>query len=96
MAHLTRRWLPKAQPSLIRALLRVLTIERPLSGNKDLRQGGSFIVPNDVRINGVSVLTVGGVKVHEMDVILTTEMATVALTLPVRLFTIAAEGDLRY
>ena len=67
-----------------------------MSGNKDLRQGGSFIVPNDVRINGVSVLTVGGVKVHEMDVILTTEMATVALTLPVRLFTIAAEGDLHY
>ena len=31
-----------------------------------------------------------------MDVVLTTEMATVAFTLPVKLFTIAAEGDLRY
>src|SRR5689334_14770671 len=68
MTHLTGRWLLKAQPTLIRALLRVLTIERSLSGGKDVQQGGSFVVPNDVRINSVSVSTVGGVKVHEMDV----------------------------
>lgn len=56
--------------------------------------GGSLILPSDVRINGVSVLTGGGVKVHEMDISPCKEMAKVTVTLPVRLLVIGAEGDL--
>ena len=55
--------------------------------------GGSLIMPSDVRINGVSVLTQGGVKVHEMDISPCKEIVTVTLTLPVRLLIIGAEGD---
>jgi hypothetical protein len=62
----------------------------------DDTSGGSVIVPNSVRINGVSVLTTGGVKVHDIEV-LTGDgptLATVTITLPVRMLIIAAEGDL--
>lgn len=55
---------------------------------------GSLILPNDVRINGVSVLTQGGIKVHGMEFTPCKEMATVTVTLPVRMLTIGAEGDL--
>jgi hypothetical protein len=55
---------------------------------------GSLIMPTDVRINGVSVATTGGVRVHEMTVQPAKEMATVTVTLPVRLLVIGAEGDL--
>lgn len=55
---------------------------------------GSLIMPRDVRVNGVSVYTTGGVKIHEMDLAVPKDMATVTLTLPVRRLTIAAEGDL--
>jgi hypothetical protein len=55
---------------------------------------GGIILPTDVRINGVSVFTTGGVKVHEIDLARRTEMATVTLTLPARRITVAAEGDL--
>lgn len=56
---------------------------------------GSVIVPRDVRVNGVSVYTTGGVKVHEMDLSVPNEMATVTLTLPARRIVVAAEGDLQ-
>lgn len=55
---------------------------------------GGLILPNDVRVNGVSVYTTGGVKVHEMDLAAPKEMATVTLTLAVRRITVAADGDL--
>jgi hypothetical protein len=53
----------------------------------------TLIVPNDVRINGVSVLTQGGVTVHGME-FPPKEAARVTLTLPVRLLVVGAEGDL--
>jgi hypothetical protein len=53
----------------------------------------TLIMPNDVRINGVSVLTQGGIKVHDMEFPLK-ELAQVTLTLPVRLLVVGAEGDL--
>lgn len=58
--------------------------------------GGSVIVPNEVRINGVSVLTTGGVKVHDIEVLTGggRTMATVTITLAVRMLIVAAEGDL--
>jgi hypothetical protein len=49
--------------------------------------------PNEVRINGASVYTDGGVKVHEINVP-PRELTRVTVTLPVRMLTIAAEGDL--
>ena len=54
----------------------------------------TVIAPDDVRINGVSVVTAeGGVTVHGMD-FPPKEMARVTLTLPVRLLVVGAEGDL--
>ena len=55
---------------------------------------GSVVVPSDVRINGVSVLTTGGVKIHKMTIQPAQDMATVTITLVARRVTIAAEGDL--
>lgn len=52
-------------------------------------------MPSDVRINGVSVVTQDGIRVHEMTVRPAREMAAVTVTLPVRMLVIAAEGDLR-
>jgi len=69
-------------------------------GNPGTTDGpGSVFIPNDVRINGVSVYTTGGVKIHEISLVERNEqrqleMATVTLTLPVRRVTVAAEGDL--
>lgn len=56
--------------------------------------GGSLVIPGDVRINGVSVLTGGGVVVHQMNIRPAKDMAAVTVTLPVRLLVIGAEGDL--
>lgn len=53
---------------------------------------GTIAFPSDVRINGVSVYTTGGVKVHDMD-FPPKEMPTVTITLPVRLLIIGAESD---
>ncbi|MCW2904462.1 MAG: hypothetical protein JWO67_6727 [Streptosporangiaceae bacterium] len=64
------------------------------TGDRQTDDGvGGVIMPSDVRVNGVSVFTTGGVKVHEIDLADRT-MATVTLTLPVRRITVAAEGDL--
>jgi hypothetical protein len=52
----------------------------------------TLILPNDVRINGVSVYTEGGVRIHEMHMP-PKELPTVTLTLPVRLLVIGAESD---
>jgi hypothetical protein len=72
-----------------------VTMEIVERGRKtDGTTGGSLIVPTDVRINGVSVLTQGGIKVHEMDFHPLKEMVTVTVTLPVRMLTVGAEGDL--
>lgn len=64
------------------------------TGDRQTDDGiGGLIMPSDVRVNGVSVFTTGGVKVHEID-LADRSMATVTLTLPVRRITVAAEGDL--
>jgi hypothetical protein len=56
---------------------------------------GTLILPRDVRINGVSVYTSGGVRVHEMEISPPKEMPVVTLTLPVRLLIVGAESDSR-
>lgn len=55
--------------------------------------GGSLIMPSEVRINGMPIVTAGGVKVHEMSIQPRKDMVTVTVTLPVRLLIIGAEGD---
>lgn len=55
---------------------------------------GSLVVPNEVRINGVSVYTPEGTVVKIDDFQLGNELVTVNLTLVVRRLVIAAEGDL--
>ena|GEM_PF-2337519 len=61
----------------------------------DDTMGGSIITPNDVRINGQSLLIPKDVpiKVHEIDADDST-VVNVTLTLFARRVTIAAEGDL--
>jgi hypothetical protein len=54
---------------------------------------GSLIMPSDVRINGQSVLTEGGVKIDAIEVP-PRSLPMITLTMPVRRVTIAAEGDL--
>lgn len=60
--------------------------------------GGSVIVPNEVRINGIPLLVPAGeeIKVHEMTFNdgRDPNVACVTLTLFARRVTIAAEGDL--
>jgi hypothetical protein len=72
-----------------------VTMEIVERGRKtDDTMAGSLILPSDVRINGVSVVTCDGIRIHEMTVRPPKEMAMVTVTLPVRLLTIGAEGDL--
>lgn len=55
---------------------------------------GSLIMPRHIRINGTPVYTTGGVRVHEINLTPSKDMAQVTLTLPVRLLLIGVEGDL--
>lgn len=71
-----------------------VVVEITQRGRTEDTAGGSLILPSDVKINGVSVLTQGGVKVHEMEITPCKEIAMVTITLPVRLLVIGAEGDL--
>lgn len=73
---------------------RASVIEIVASGHKPTEDGGgSLVVPNEVRINGVSVFTTGnGVKVNEFT--LGDDTISVSLTLVVRKLTIAAASDL--
>jgi len=68
-------------------------IERGRATN-DTR-GGSLIVPNDIRINGQSLLSPQEcpVKVHEIELD-DSSLVCVTLTLLARRIVIAAEGDL--
>jgi len=60
----------------------------------DTKVGGDMIVPNDIRINGQSVLCEdGSLKVHEMD-LAHTDIVRVTLTLFARRVTIGAENDI--
>jgi hypothetical protein len=68
-------------------------IERGRTTSDD-SMASTIIVPDDVRINGVSVLTQGGIKLHELDFHPQREMVTVTVTLPVRMLAVGAEGDL--
>lgn len=56
--------------------------------------GGSLIVPNEIRINGVSVYTPRGTVVKIGDVQLGDNLVSVNITLAVRRLVIAADGDL--
>jgi hypothetical protein len=73
---------------------RASVVEIIASGREPTEDGGgSIVVPNEVRINGVSVFTTGnGVKINEFT--LGDEMVSVNLTLVVRKLTIAAASDL--
>ena len=73
---------------------RASVVEIIASGRKPTEDGGgSIVVPNEVRINGVSVFTTGnGVKISEFT--LGDETVSVNLTLVVRKLTIAAASDL--
>ncbi|MDH6448157.1 hypothetical protein M2155_000565 [Streptomyces sp. SAI-119] len=73
---------------------RASVVEIIASGRKPTEDGGgSLIVPNEVRINGVSVFTTGsGVKINEFT--LGDETVSVNLTLVVRKLVIAADSDL--
>ncbi|NED75389.1 hypothetical protein G3I51_24305 [Streptomyces sp. SID9944] len=57
--------------------------------------GGSVILPNDIRINGQSLLAPAGqtVTIHEID-LKDGDLACVTLTLFARRITVAAEHDL--
>jgi hypothetical protein len=68
-------------------------VERGRATSDD-SMASTIILPNDVRINGVSVLTQGGIKLHELDFHPQREMVTVTVTLPVRMLAVGAEGDL--
>ena len=60
----------------------------------DTKVGGDLIVPDDIRINGQSVLCEGGsLKVHEMD-LAGTSIVKVTLTLFARRVIIGAENDI--
>lgn len=54
----------------------------------------SLIMPNTVLINGQPVYTAGGIRIHESEIETKKELAQVTVTLPVRLLTVGAEGDL--
>jgi hypothetical protein len=73
----------------------VIEILEPNHATEDT-MGGSLIIPREVRINGVSLLTPqGGIKVHEMSIDAPKEAVQVTVTLFARRVTIAAEGDLQ-
>ncbi len=64
---------------------------RPLD---DTKVGGDVVVPDDIRINGQSVLCEeGSLKVHEMD-LAHRDIVRVTLTLFARRVTIGAENDI--
>ena len=67
------------------------------TGDREIDETGTstLIIPRDVRINGASVYTSGGVRVHEMQLSPPKEMPAVTLTLPVRLLIVGAESDSR-
>lgn len=69
-------------------------VERDHKTTDSLARG--IIIPNEIRINGMSVLTPADVpvRVHEMSFGADREAAVVTLTLFVRKLTVAAEGDL--
>jgi hypothetical protein len=71
----------------------VVEITEPGDRKTDDTIGGSLILPRQVKINGMPVLTRGGVRIHEMQVGDGKELALVTITLPVRLLIIGAEGD---
>lgn len=71
-----------------------ITMEIFESGRKSEDGTGSVILPNAVLINGHSVYTDGGVRIHEMTIKPAMELAAVTVTMPVRCLIIAAEGDL--
>ena len=73
---------------------RAVTMEVVERGREVPENGtGSLILPNEVSINGTPVYTIGGIKVHEMDLEIPKGMASVTVTLPVRLLVVGAEND---
>jgi hypothetical protein len=74
---------------------RASVIELVATGHQPAEEGaGSIVVPNEVRINGVSVYTPKGTVVKINDFGLGDSLVTVNLTLVVQRLVIAAEGDL--
>jgi hypothetical protein len=83
------------KPSRLPPMAVTLEILEPAHVTEDT-MGGSIIIPREVRINGVSVLTPQEhpIRIHEMQVGGELEAAIVTITLFVRKLVIAAEGDL--
>ena len=88
--HLDKLFAPVAD---VPAAALIEIVERNRS--TDDTPGGSVIVPNEVRINGIPLLVPDGesVKVHEIKAN-GQDIVCVTLTLFARRVTIAAEGDL--